>query len=271
VTAFQSQATNLRPGAPTARDDVLVVAQPSIPDTPPPPADRPIITAPAGGSAFPLLTPTSVTFAWTAVSGAASYGFEFTGPDLQFTNPNAGTPDGVNGFGGGGGGFPVSGTGFTSPPLDSSFPSGTYQVRVIGLGANGLPLGSFSDALTLFLGPQAVPPTARPTITAPLGGTQVLRGAPLTFTWTETVPGVPLYFFEFTGAGLVFANPNDTAPDTVNGFGGAGGGAIVGGTTVPVVVPTGIPPGSYQVRVIGLAATGQVLGSFSNAITLIVQ
>jgi hypothetical protein len=45
----------------------------------------------------------------------------------------------------------------------------------------------------------------------------------------------------------------------------------VAGTTLPVVVPTGILPGSYQVRVIGLAATGQALGSFSNAITLIVQ
>jgi hypothetical protein len=268
LTAFQSQATNLRP-APGGREDVLLVAPANVSDFPTPPGDRPILTAPAGGSLFPLTAPTRVTFAWTAVAGAASYGFEFTGRNLQFTNPNAGLPDGVNGFGGLGGGVPVFATGFPAD-LDPAFPAGSYQVRVIGLDAGGQPVGTFSDALTLFLGLQPVPPTARPTITAPPGGSPVARGAPLTVTWTETAPGVPRYLFEFTGPDLVFTNPNAPGPDPVNGFGGLGGGGLVTGTTLQAVVPADIPSGVYQVRVLGLSATNQPLGSASDAITLIV-
>jgi hypothetical protein len=268
LTAFQSQATNLRPGALGGRDDVLLFAQPGVPDIPAPPADRPVVTAPAGGSLFILDAPTAIAFAWTAVTGAAAYGFEFTGANLPFTNANAGLPDGVNGFGGLGGGFPVFDTGFATN-LDPAFPPGIYQVRVIGLGAGGQPVGTFSDALTLFLG--LLPPTARPTITAPASGTQLAPGDPLTVTWTETAPGVPRYLFEFTGTNLQFTNPNAPGNDPVNGFGGLGGGGLVAGTTLQVPVPLGTPPGAYQVRVLGLSATNQPLGTSSNAITLIVQ
>jgi Tol biopolymer transport system component len=268
VTAFQSQATNLRPGGSAGRDDVLAATLPGVPDVPAPPADRPIITAPAGGSLFPLAAPTPVTFTWTAVAGAASYGFEFTGPNLQFANPNAGLPDGVNGFGGLGGGFLFPDPGFATT-LDPSFPPGIYQIRVIGLDAGGSPVGTFSDAVTLFLG--LLPPTARPTITAPASGTPLAPGALLTVTWTETAPGVPRYLFEFTGPDLSFTNPNAPANDPVNGFGGLGGGGLVTGTTLQATVPLGTPPGAYQIRVLGLSATNQPLGTSSDAITLIIQ
>jgi hypothetical protein len=263
VTAFQSQASNLRPGSANALDDVLVAEQPEVTDPPRPPNDRPILTAPANGASFPLLAPTAVGFQWTGIDGAAAYGFEFTGRDQSFTNANGTGPDTVNGFGGGGGGFPTTGTGFVAT-LDPTVPAGRYQVRVIGLGSDGLPRGSFSDALTLFLG-AAVPPTARPTITGPANGTTLTSGSPVTFLWTETVPGVPQYLFEVSGPGRPFANPNGTAADP------GAIGFLVPGTVLPVVVPPGIQPGTYQVRVIGVSATGQALGSFSNAITLIVQ
>ncbi len=84
----------------------------------------------------------------TAVAEAAQYGFEHTGPNRQFANPNGIGPDPVNGFGGAGGGFVVPGTSF-SVTLPASTPPGTYQVRVIGLFAAGQPVGVFSDAVTM--------------------------------------------------------------------------------------------------------------------------
>ena len=109
---------------------------------------RPTITGPTHGSRFSRGAGTPVTFAWAALEGATQYGFEHTGPDLQFANPNGRGPDPVNGFGGAGGGFVVSGMSF-SVALPSSAPPGAYQVRVIGLSATGLPVGTFSDAVTM--------------------------------------------------------------------------------------------------------------------------
>jgi hypothetical protein len=45
----------------------------------------------------------------------------------------------------------------------------------------------------------------------------------------------------------------------------------VAGTTLTLTVPTDIPAGTYQVRVIGLAAAGQVVGRFSDAISLVIE
>jgi hypothetical protein len=91
----------------------------------------------------------------------------------------------------------------------------------------------------------------------------------VTFEWTA-VPGAALYGFEFTGANLTFTNPNGTAPDGVNGFGGAGGGFVVAGTGFPATVPTTLTPGSYQIRIIGLGPNGEIIGTFSDAVTVVV-
>jgi sugar lactone lactonase YvrE len=113
---------------------------------------RATITAPADGIRISLLglglNLAAFSCSWTSVAGAAQYGFEFTGSGRQFANPNGTSPDTVNGLGGAGGGFVVAGTGFTTG-LGSSIPLGTYQVRVIGLSADGRLVGTFSDAVTV--------------------------------------------------------------------------------------------------------------------------
>ena len=149
-------------------------------------------------------------------------------------------------------------------------PSGTYQVRVIGLSAFGQYLGQFSHAVTLTLEPGGPAPPPRVTVTAPVADSLLVRGTVVTFAWT-TLPGAAQYGFEFTGPGLAFANPNGAAPDPVNGFGGAGGGFPVPGTALTVLLPPTLPPGTYQIRVIGLDGAGQLLGTFSDAVTVAIQ
>jgi hypothetical protein len=236
----------------------------------PPPALRPTMTSPTSGAQFSLQAPTPITFAWTAVQGAAQYFLEFTGPGRQFANPNGTVPDPANGWGGAGGGLTVAATTFTAT-LDSSVTPGTYQIRGIALSDNGQFLGTFSDAVTVILGSSSPPPAGgQITITAPASGSTFTRGSSVTFSWTA-LSGVTQYGFEFTGTNRQFANPNGTAPDAVNGFGGAGGGFAVAGTSLQVVLPLTIQPGSYQVRLIGLSAEGQLVGIFSNAVTVIIQ
>lgn len=62
-------------------------------------------------------------------------------------------------------------------------------------------------------------PTDRPTITTPVNGTQLPLPASVAFDWTGVA-----------GADRQFTNPNGTGPDPVNGFGGVGGGFVLGGT-----------------------------------------
>jgi hypothetical protein len=111
------------------------------------------MTSPANGST--LARATAVTFAWTPIDGAVTYLFEYTGPNRQFANPNGTAPDPVNGLGGAGGGFPVSGTSFRVT-LGAGIPAGSYQVRVMAMGPSG-PLGHFSGAVTV-----TVPSTPSP-------------------------------------------------------------------------------------------------------------
>jgi hypothetical protein len=86
------------------------------------------------------------------------------------------------------------------------------------------------------------------------------------------VAGGAQYGFEHTGPGLQFANPNGTAPDPVNGFGGAGGGLLVPGTSLTATIAASAPAGPYQFRIIGLSATGrEVVGSFSDARSVVLQ
>jgi Tol biopolymer transport system component len=261
LTVFQSSATNLVSGDTNGQDDVLVVA---IPLAPPATPDRVTITAPANGTVLPLTASTPLTVTWTAATGADQYALEFTGADRVFANPNSTAADGVNGLGGAGGAVVVPDTSF-AVVLDPSFPAGLYQVRVVGLTAGFQPVGRFSDAITLSLG--AVPPgNGRVRITQPAAGNVLTPGTPVTFVW-EALPAVASYFFEFTGPGGQFANPNGTGPDTTNL---TGGGFIVGTTGFTGPVPP-LPPGVYQVRVIGRTAAGAFVGTFSDALSLTIQ
>ncbi|HEV8676391.1 MAG TPA: sialidase family protein [Methylomirabilota bacterium] len=126
--------------------DAVTVTVPPVPSPDSPPPARPTITSPRNGGTLSRTGQT--TFAWTPVAGAATYGFEYTGPNRQFANPNGEGPDPVNGYGGVGGGFLVSGTSFTVV-LGSAVPAGSYQVRVMAIGIIGQPLGGFSDAVTV--------------------------------------------------------------------------------------------------------------------------
>jgi hypothetical protein len=60
-------------------------------------------------------------------------------------------------------------------------------------------------------------------------------------------------------------------PDAVNGFGGTGGGFVVPGTSFSVTLSAATPPGTYQVRVIGLSPTGQPVGTFSDAVPAAIE
>ena len=113
---------------------------------------------------------------------------------------------------------------------------------------------------------------ARPTITGPpADGVIVLATQTLTtFSWTA-VNGAALYGLEFTGPGLRFANPNGADPDPVNGYGGRGGGFLVPGTSLAIALVPAPPTGTYQFRVIALTASGQVIGTFSDARTVVIQ
>lgn len=111
-----------------------------------------------------------------------------------------------------------------------------------------------------------LPPGARPTITAPIGGGPLVRGTQALVTWT-VVPGIAQYLVEFTGPGGQFANPNGSAPDPAKAL----GSLVVPGTALAVVAPVTIPQGSYQVRVISLDGAGQPVASFSDAVTVVVQ
>jgi hypothetical protein len=107
----------------------------------------------------------------------------------------------------------------------------------------------------------------RPTLTAPASGLVLAPGALLALAWTP-VGGAASYLVEYSGPGLAFANPNGTGVDPVNGSGGAGGALVVAGTGANVAVPAVVPPGPYQVRVIGRASSGAFLGTFSDALTV---
>jgi hypothetical protein len=45
---------------------------------------------------------------------------------------------------------------------------------------------------------------------------------------------------------------------------------VVGGTSLSVVIPGTLAPGTYRVRVIGLDSAGNPVGTFSDAVTVVV-
>jgi Tol biopolymer transport system component len=223
----------------------------AVEEAPEPPVGQPLIVAPAPGTVFTLLGAIPFTLQWTPVQNAAGYRLAFSGAAAVALDQ------------------PGPATTFTVTLTPTIAPGGAYQVQVIPLGADGAP-GSPSAAVAFSL-VQGIAPAAgdRPFFTTPGAEVTVARGQSLTFAWTA-LAGVASYGVEFTGADLVFANPNGTAPDGVNGFGGAGGGFLVGSTSVTVAVPE-VAPGRYQVRVIGLSAAIVPVGSFSDAVTVVVQ
>jgi subtilisin-like proprotein convertase family protein len=112
-------------------------------------------------------------------------------------------------------------------------------------------------------------PSDRPVILEPEADDAPLTaGDRVTFRWTD-VPGASQYGFEFTCTSCAFANPGGRSPDIVNGFGGTGGGFPVPGTTFPIPIPADIPPGTYQVRVVGLTPGLAFVGRFSEAVTVL--
>jgi hypothetical protein len=262
VTAFQSTAPLA--GDTNGQADVFV-AEPQGPAGPAP-ADQVVITAPIAFSQFPLLGPTAVRVEWTGLPAVTQYGVEHTGANRVFAIPNDTGVDPLNGCGGLGGCFAVAGTGFTAL-LDPGFPAGSYQVRVIGLSAAGSPVGRFSDAVTVILGtvPSAVPADLRPALTSPTGGSTLARGTVVTLAWTALV-GVSDYLVEFTGPGGAFQLPNATTLTDP----GAAGRIPVAGPSLAVTISAAIPPGTYQLRVIGASGLGAPLGSFSDALTVTV-
>jgi Tol biopolymer transport system component len=263
VVAFETRASDLLPGDANGVADV-VVADGGATVTPPA-TDRPRLTSPLAFSQFPLAGPTPVTFAWTSLAGVTRYGFEFSGVNRTFANPNGTAPDGVNGFGGAGGGLVVGAATFTAT-LGPGMPPGVYQVRVVALSPSLQVVGVFSDAVTLILGevPSAIPVDARVTLTGPT--TPIQRGVTATLEWGALV-GVTRYLLEFTAPNGQFAVPNTTLLSDP----GAAGRVPVTGTRVSAVVPLDLVPGTYQVRVIGLSATDSPVGSFSDALTLTVE
>jgi hypothetical protein len=222
-------------------------------------ASRTAVTTPADGTVVPLGPGATVTVGWMPLDGIGLYGLEFTGPGLAFTNPNGAGADPVNGLGGQGGALSVSGTSVTVA-LDAAVSPGAYQVRVIGLSPAGPPIGTFSDAVTLHLG---VDPAARPAITAPVAGATLPRGGPVTITWTA-LDSVTRYAIEVVGPGGAFAVPNAAAFDP------AATRILVTGTSLAATVPVSMASGSYQIRVLGLTATGLPLARASDAVTLVV-
>jgi T5SS/PEP-CTERM-associated repeat protein len=146
------------------------------------------------------------------------------------------------------------------------------QVTVFQTSATNLAAGDTNarDDVLLVLVAFAPPGTPdRVRITSPANGSAFPLTAPtlLTLTWTPR-DGAAQYALEFTGADRVFANPNGTGPDGVNGFGGAGGVVVVAEPRLEVTLGPGFPAGLYQVRVVPLTADFQLLGRFSDAVTL---
>jgi subtilisin-like proprotein convertase family protein len=215
-----------------------------------PPADRPLIVVTEEDD--PVFAPGGpLALGWIGPPGTAFHGFEFTAANRGFANPLGAGPDPVSGFGGAGGGFLVAG-GSLAITVPATLPAGVYQVRVIGLSPAGALVGRFSDTLSLLIGAL---PGGQAAITSPAEGTAIARGGNVAFSWTP-VDGAAQYLFEFSGG-----------PDP----GMLGGSFTVPSNGFAALVPAGVPPGTYQVRVLGLTVSGAPVGQFSAPVSVVVQ
>jgi hypothetical protein len=125
----------------------------------------PTLNAPNGGTQFhPMET---ISFTWSAVSGAASYIFDAS------NDPNFPVATKVH--------FDNIPNAFYSLTLGDSMPQGTWYVRVQAVNANGVP-GVPSNTVTFTLSFNApLPPP--PSLLSPANGATVQL--PITFTWTD--------------------------------------------------------------------------------------
>jgi subtilisin-like proprotein convertase family protein len=216
-----------------------------------------------GDCAVTLVADTIVTATFASLPGGRALSVTKTGPGLGDVT---GTPGGI-----------LCGT-----DCAETYPGGTViMLRATGrrgslfAGWSGGGCAGTGDCLvTLNLDTTVTAvfpaPSDRPVILEPQADDAPLTaGADVTFSWTA-VPGASQYGFEHTGANLAFSNPGGTSPDTDNGFGGSGGGFLVEGTSEPITIPAGIPPGAYQVRVVGLTLELAGVGRFSEAVTVLV-
>jgi hypothetical protein len=157
-------------------------------------------------------------------------------------------------------------------PLDRGKGYKTYA-RGVGILTDGkFVLVSLEPGATALgaTGRAASAEAALPVMVEPADGAAVVRGARVTLAWVG-VAGAARYGVEFSGTDLAFTNPNGAAPDAINGLGGAGGGLVAGGTSLTLAIPVDVATGRYQVRIVGLTAEGQVIGRFSDAVTLDVR
>ena len=174
-------------------------------------------------------------------------------------------PTGATGAAGNSATYPIG----TVVTLEAAADAGSVFAGWSGGGCSGREPCGVAGNGTITVTATFEPASAeRPTLLQPSGMAAVAPGNVVTFAWTS-VPGAAQYGFEFSGTNRQFANPNGTAPDSANGFGGAGGGFLVSGTALTLTLPTSIPAGTYQVRVIGVTGQGLV-GTFSDAVTIVV-
>jgi hypothetical protein len=147
-------------------------------------------------------------------------------------------------------------------------PPGSYQARVVALGAGGGGLGSavitvsVVDLGLVFL--------------EPADGATVAFGELFDFRWSA-VSGATSYRLELVAG--AFVHPGDPAPDpqTLGSFdlpffpfsGFSLGGLLSGPVPGPLVGPFLLDPGPYQARVLALGASGEVLATRVVSLTVV--
>jgi streptogramin lyase/Tol biopolymer transport system component len=262
TVAFTSTATNLVPECGTGTAQVFVQAASGMTC-----ASRDETGAPGDGpSSEPALSGDGLVVVWASLAQNLTRGVTGPGGLPQILRTNLGLQNAVVELLSQTGGAAGNG-GSTKPSVDFA-----GQVTVFQTGATNLGSGDTNGQDDVLLVVVAFAPPGMPDrvrITSPGSGAAFPLATPtlLTLTWTARA-GAARYALEFTGADRVFANPNGTGPDSINGFGGAGGVVLVTDPRLEVTLGPGFPAGLYQVRVIALTADLQVLGRFSDAVTL---
>ena len=126
-------------------------------------------------------------------------------------------------------------------------PDGTYYARVRATNTNGSSLPTNEVTIVVCWQNCAVPPGQVTNLTFQVGGSDVL------LAWNAPTSG---------GAVTGYVLEGGTAP------GLSDLGQFPTGSMIPFVIVSGVPPGTYYVRV--RAANGGTLGSPSNEIVIVV-
>jgi Tol biopolymer transport system component len=262
TVAFASTATNLVPECATGASQVLVASGAGMQCA----SRNEEGAAGDGPSDQPALSGDGLVVVWVSLARNLTRGASPSQDVAQALRRSLATQNAVVDLLSQTGGTPGNGSS-RRPALDLTGAVTVLQTSATNLDAadtNGL-----DDVLLVAIPVTAPAPADRVFITAPANGTALplTTSTPLAITWTARA-GATQYALEFTGADRVFGNPNGTGPDGQNGFGGAGGAVVVPATRFDVTLEPGFPPGLYQVRVVGLTAAFELLGRFSDALTL---